>query len=322
MRVLAICLRWLPAALVLAFVPAVHAAPAAPVSGNATNAETPAQRIRKALDQVRDVNIENQTLPLAINQLREETKINFVLDQASLMAMNMMPDQLTVNVKLKNVKVRSALRTMLSPYHLTCVVVGETALISTEEMGLYRQLRQHVSVDVEKQPMATCARQLARDTGTNILVDAKVEKEANTPVTIQLDDVPLETAVRLLAEMVGLKPVRVGNVLYVTNKQTAGELRQEPDLAPPPNGVNPNVMMMGGMGGVMVAPAVAGGPPVPAAPPAVLPESPPEKPEAAGEKKEEKKPEDKGSDAPKKAEDAPKKADEAPKKEAPKEDKR
>ncbi len=53
-------------------------------------------------------------------------------------------------------------------------------------------------------------------------------------MTLHLEDVPLETAVRLLSEMAGLKPVRVGNVLFVTSKDNAAELRQDPDLSQPP----------------------------------------------------------------------------------------
>ena len=44
---------------------------------------------------------------------------------------------------------------------------------------------------------------------------------------------PLETAVRLLSEMAGLKPVRVGNALFVTKKEVAAELGADPDLNPP-----------------------------------------------------------------------------------------
>ena len=51
-------------------------------------------------------------------------------------------------------------------------------------------------------------------------------------MSLQLDDVPLETAVRLLAENAGLKPVRIGNVVLVTTKAHATELRNEPELVP------------------------------------------------------------------------------------------
>ncbi len=52
-------------------------------------------------------------------------------------------------------------------------------------------------------------------------------------MTLRLEDVPLETAVRLLAEMANLKPVRVGNVLFVTGKDNAREMMQDPDIAQP-----------------------------------------------------------------------------------------
>ena len=68
-------------------------------------------------------------------------------------------------------------------------------------------------------------------------MDARAEKEAQGAVSLQLQDVPLETAVRLLAEMAGLKPVRVGNTLFVTRKELAAEMRNDPDFAPPPGPV-------------------------------------------------------------------------------------
>src|SRR5205807_641258 len=42
-----------------------------------------------------------------------------------------------------------------------------------------------------------------------------------------------DTAVRLVSEMAALKVVRIGNVLFITNKATAQEMRQDPDLAGP-----------------------------------------------------------------------------------------
>jgi hypothetical protein len=56
-----------------------------------------------------------------------------------------------------------------------------------------------------------------------------------------MEDVPLETAVRLMAETAGLKPVKVGNVFLVTTKAIANELRNDPELNPQNN--NPNVNM-------------------------------------------------------------------------------
>src|SRR5262249_43175860 len=154
-----------------------------------------------------------------------QTKINFVLDRFSIAQSGIDPEQSPVSLKLHNVKRRTALRMMLNQYNLGYAIVGEAVIITTDDMAVQRQLKQRVSVDFDKG-------QLGGETATNLMVDAKLAKEAQAAVTLQLDDVPLETAVRLLCEMAGVKPVRVGNVLYVTNKANAADLRAEADLLP------------------------------------------------------------------------------------------
>ncbi len=266
------------AALVLALTLAARL-PARPDEGPAKG-ETTAEKIRKDLDQtLANLDIENQQLHLALDQLHEETKVLFVLDRVTIQQMGMDVDSLPVKVKRRNVKVRAALRAILNPYGLTYAVVGDSVLVTTEEMAVYRQLKQHVSVDLDRVQFATALKQLARETGTNLLVDARAQKEAQAPVSLQIDDVPLETAVRLLGEMAGLKPVRLGNVVLVTTKTHAAELRSEPELVVSPRG--------GGVPDGVVGVAVPGGggggavPPMAATPPAP---PPPAKPEEKKEK--------------------------------------
>src|SRR6202035_3498509 len=104
--------------------------------------------------------------------------------------------------------------------------------------------------DLDKIAFGAALRQIAHETGVNLVLDGRVEKEASAKVSLQMEDVPLETAVRLLAEMAGLKPVRVGNVLFVTGKANATEMRADPDLAQPagPRG-NPLMEMQFNPGG-------------------------------------------------------------------------
>src|SRR5665213_1014979 len=89
-----------------------------------------------------------------------------------------------------------------------------------------------------------------------------------------MEDVPLETAVRLMAEMTFLKPVKVGNVLFVTSKANANEMRNDPDIAQPnQNLINQQqqllqMQLQGNLGGLPF-----GGPA--AAPPGVAPAVPP-----------------------------------------------
>ena len=74
-------------------------------------------------------------------------------------------------------------------------------------------------------------RDLARETGANIVLDARQAKPAELPVTLRLTEVPLETAVRVLAESAGLRAVRMSNVLFVTSREVATEIRKEEETA-------------------------------------------------------------------------------------------
>jgi hypothetical protein len=253
--------------------------------------EPAAERIKKALDKVMDLDIENQSLQMAFAQLKEQTKVNFVLDATMAGMMGIDVNNTPVNLKAPKKKLRASLRTLLAPYNLTFGIVGDTVLISTEDVVIYRQLKQKVNLDLDKAVFATALKQLARESGVNMLVDSRVQKESQSTVTLQLEDVPLDTAVRLLSEMAGLKPVRLGNVLFVTTKASAHELRAEAELAPNPQPrVSPDGdVIIGGMRGLMVAPGGAAvpapfAPPVPVAPPA----PPTDTPAKPAEKKDEK----------------------------------
>jgi hypothetical protein len=222
------------------------AAPVAPADKN--KPVSAADKLRHELDQVITLEITDQPLNLAVNQLREQTHINFVLDKFTLQQMGIDPEMLPVSAKLKDVKLRSALRTVFGPYNLSFAIIGDTVLITTDEMAIYRQMRQRVNVDLEGVEFATGVKQLARETATNLVIDPRVAKEAQGKITLQIEDVPLDTAVRLMSEMVGLKPVKVGNTLFICSKTTARDLREE-EPAPMP-----------GMPGM---PGGPGGPPVP-----------------------------------------------------------
>src|SRR5262249_46376568 len=100
--------------------------------------------------------------------------------------------------------------------------------------------------------------------------------EGQSPVTLKLEDVPLEAAVKLMADVAGLRPVRIGNVLYVTNKANAADLRADPD-GTPPTPINRALEDIAISAGAAMPPR---GVPVPIAPPppGVAPAPPVEKP--------------------------------------------
>ena len=46
-----------------------------------------------------------------------------------------------------------------------------------------RQLRQNVNLEIEKETLSAALKKLARETATNVVVDPRVDKEPQTPVT-------------------------------------------------------------------------------------------------------------------------------------------
>jgi type II secretory pathway component HofQ len=221
---------------------------AAPIQDSKGSGETPVEKNRKALQQKITIEIADKTLEQAVTELKDLTKINFTLDRQALAGIGVMqfpqafpggvppgfnPGQPAGNVslKVKDVKVRDALKQLLAGENLTYVILADSVLITTEPMAAHHQLKQHVSLDLDAVPFKQAVKQLARETGANLIVDSKLAKEADAAVTLQIEDVPLETALRLLAEAAGLKPVRLGNVIYLTTKANANELRSEPDLS-------------------------------------------------------------------------------------------
>ena len=215
--------------------------------------ETPAEKLRKALDRVRDLEIREQPLDAAVNQLREQTGINFTIDRAAVTpsplflgaaagtGVNPMAAEPYAHIRVRgqfhHLPVRAALAKMLRDHGLTHVLVGDTVLITTPDKAMDRQLGQTVSVNVEGAALSGELKRLARETGANLVLDPRAVKEGQTTLTVRLDEVPLETAVELLADEAGLHAVRLNNVLYVTSETRAEKLRKSrPATAAVPSG--------------------------------------------------------------------------------------
>jgi len=82
-----------------------------------------------------------------------------------------------------------------------------------------------IAGNFEKVPLEAALKELSRS--GNVVLDSRAAKEATMPVTAELTNVPLDTAVQMLADMAGLKVVSMDNVLYVTSKDNARALMEE-----------------------------------------------------------------------------------------------
>jgi hypothetical protein len=253
--------------------------------------ESSAEFIRKVLDGKVNLEYSGANLPTVLAQLSEDHRVNFVLDKAVLQQMGFEPTEMTVEVKLKDVKFRNGLRSMLGQFNLTVAIVGDSVLVTTEEQAIYKQLKHRISVDYDNVPLNKAIKDLAHTKGINVVFDPRTikNKAAESPVTLAVDDVPFEAVIRLMCEMASLKPARMGNVIYITTEDRADKLKDSDSLVPAPtlpiipgNPGNPmGGLMIPGIGGLVPALPVA---PPPPAPPAMVPVVE-EKKEPAPEKK-------------------------------------
>ena len=167
------------------------------------------------------MNYQSRSLSDVINDIKTKTKVPVVLDNM-VFQLGLDPTQPVVTVNLKQVKLRDGLKSALAPYNLKFGLTADGVFISTEDGVITRQLRQRVSVDCDGTAFAAVARQLALDTGANIVVDPRLGEKGKKAVTLKLDDVPLETAVRLLAEVADLRGAFQQRPLRYQHRQGQG----------------------------------------------------------------------------------------------------
>jgi RNA polymerase sigma factor (sigma-70 family) len=76
-------------------------------------------------------------------------------------------------------------------------------------------------------PIVESFDRLAHQSGYNIVVDPRIADKLQTPATAEFNNMPVDTAVRLLANMAGMGVVRLDNMFYVTTADNAKLLREE-----------------------------------------------------------------------------------------------
>ena len=228
---------------------------------------TPAA-LRQRLDAPLTLRIEPTNLNDAVEKLAEATKLPIRLDQTmlQLVAQNGDGNEPTVSLDAKGVKLKTALHKLFGPIGMTHAVVGGEIFIADEDTVVFRQFKQRVSFDLEAVPLKTFVKQVRGEYGVNILIDPRATKAKldDAPVTMSIDEVPLETALRLAGEMAGAKAVRVGNVILITTEDRAEKLKDNESLVQPPAGAGFGGGIMLG-GGVQVFPN-GGAVPQPVAP--------------------------------------------------------
>src|SRR5439155_16619016 len=84
-----------------------------------------------------------------------------------------------------------------------------------------------VNVVCDTRPLERALADIAEQAGRNVVLDTRITDREKLAVTAKLLNSPLDTAVRVLAEMVNLKSVQLDNVFVVTTREHAAELLAE-----------------------------------------------------------------------------------------------
>jgi hypothetical protein len=79
----------------------------------------------------------------------------------------------------------------------------------------------------EKRPLDEALKHLSERSGVSVLLDPRVGDKTRRLVSGTFKNVPLDTAVRVLADMADLELVLQDNVLYVTTRGKAARMEQE-----------------------------------------------------------------------------------------------
>jgi hypothetical protein len=146
----------------------------------------------------------------------------------------------------------------------TYIIQGDTVLITTADVVVSKVWGSNyrgpmfplVHPQFEEKRLDEVIKDLAEASGHNISVDKRLGSKAQVPVSIKMTNAPLDTVIRLLADMTDLDTVFLDNVIYVTTKENAEiwnrklqkeqQDRQGGEVAPPRIGTVPPVPMAPG----------------------------------------------------------------------------
>jgi hypothetical protein len=164
---------------------------------------------------------------------------------------------------MKNVRLETVLQKMLArvpvPSGATFTVRRDRVEITTnqfqkiefwpkapEEMEPVFPL---VNASYDRKPLEEALKDLSDRTEVTIVLDTKAADKVKPVVTANLANVPLDTAVQLMAEMNDLRSVALGKTLFVTTAAKAKRMHKEAQPAPMLNGAGALGAL--GVGGAM-----------------------------------------------------------------------
>jgi len=139
--------------------------------------------------------------------------------------------------RISNVRLQTVLQLLSNQVNGSYLVKPDGIEITTrgrarpEDWISNRNLPPLVTLNCEHQLLEPTLKKLEFMTGISVVLDARValklRQEGQIDINVMLNNVPLDTAVRLLADMSDLGVVAIDSVLYVTTKNNADQLQQD-----------------------------------------------------------------------------------------------
>jgi hypothetical protein len=191
-----------------------------------------ARQWREKLDQPITIEFEpNTPLREALSHIAERYKLTILIDTDFFKVDQNQPDVESQPIKLPrlpDVRLITAFRAILQQINGdfytkddVLVVVPRTYI----ETG--RVFKHPVDVSFAKRPLAEALSELSDTSGLSIVLDPRGQADGGLAVTADFRNVPVQDAVRVLADMAGMKSVAMDNLLYVTSARNAGHLAKE-----------------------------------------------------------------------------------------------
>ncbi len=176
-------------------------------------------------------------LPLrqALESIGESIGVRFSVDSRVLAAWLAEGEEPRFSAPNGRRKVSDHLERLLGPEGLVAVHLDGAWLVTSEDRAFHLQMRQKVDLDWKGLSLDKCLEELAESKKINLVIDPRKVGAGRTPVTLRLRGATLEAALRLAAEMAGVTPVPVGNVVFFTTADSARSLRGG-DLSNPGGG--------------------------------------------------------------------------------------
>jgi hypothetical protein len=185
-------------------------------------------------------NLAQQSLDAVLRSLTEATGITILLDSRRIGDKG----QTLVTGHFRNVPLDTAVRLLANQADLKMVLLDNCLYVTTADHagslqpetppvtpglnpGAAAPLQKTVSLKLEGTPLQKVLQDLGRETGVKVVLDPQVGRAAQTAITLDLEGVTVDTALRLVTEMAELKPIAVGNVMFVTTHGKADKLEAE-----------------------------------------------------------------------------------------------